>query len=83
MPMNKDQSIYNSDDAAALKLSAPEREAAKALLAKRPPVVPGTRAILSREKAVAWFDEVSAEMVRLGVTPTKVGAFCDLAGVPD
>jgi hypothetical protein len=83
--MSKDQSTYDSDAAAALKLSAPEREAAKALLAKRPPVVPGTRAIVSRAKAVVWFDEVSAEMKRLGIASDgiKTAAFCDLAGVPD
>lgn len=79
------QSSYDSDAAAALKLSAVEREAAKALLAKRPTVVPGTRAIMSRAEAVLWFNEVSDTMKRLGIESdhVKVAAFCDLAGVPD
>jgi predicted protein tyrosine phosphatase len=77
-------SEYESDAAAALKLTAEERDAAKALKAKRPEVIPNTRVIVSRHAALIWFDEVSAEMKRLKVTsdPVKVQAFCDLCGVP-
>jgi hypothetical protein len=66
-----------------LKLTGAQRAAAKALLERRPEVYPGTRAILNREEAVAWFHHVTAEMDRLGLPDDLVGPFCDVAGVPD
>jgi hypothetical protein len=78
-------SLYQSDAAASLQLSAEERLAAQDLKAARPEVYPGTRAILDRSAAVQWFNKVTESMRVLGIDrqPRKVAAFCDLAGVPD
>jgi len=66
-----------------MMLTAPERKSAAALLAKRPDVIPGTRVIPNRTLAVAWFKEVSAQIDALDIPRSRVGAFCDVAGVPD
>lgn len=79
------QSAYQSDSQAALQLSAKEREAAIQLKLERPETAPGSRAILNRAEAVAWYDKVCAMMRTLGIDRNmqKIAAFCDLAGVPN
>jgi hypothetical protein len=67
----------------ALMLTKREREAALALLQDRPAVIPHTRVIPIRSQAVAWFKEVSEKITELGIPAKRVGAFCDVAGVPD
>jgi hypothetical protein len=67
-------------------LNATQTLAAADLLTHRPEVVPGTRAILNRPAALAWYNRVTHVMEVVGIDPTdykKVNAFCDLAGVPD
>jgi hypothetical protein len=75
---------YESDAQAALRLTAQEREVALQLKHDRPEVLPGTRAILDREKQLIWYDKVTAAMKALGIDRNgKITAFCDLAGVAD
>lgn len=79
----KSTQVYQSDTSAALQLTQLERDAALALKMKRPPVVPGSRAIINPTLASVWFKMVTDEMVKLKLDNAKVTAFCDLAGVPD
>lgn len=67
------------------RLTKAQREAALALLAKRPAVLPGTRAILDRDAQRSWHDEVYQEMQRNGVVGSQdlTHVFCDVAGVAD
>ena len=67
----------------AAALTKQQIAAATALLSKRPAVIPGTRAIIDRTAQVAWFNEVTETMHKLGVDHARVNAFCDLAGVAD
>jgi hypothetical protein len=64
-------------------LSHKQRKAAEALLAIRPAVLPGTRAIIDEAKEKEWYDKVTTKVLRLGLSPEQVAAFCDIAGVPD
>lgn len=65
-------------------LNTDQAAAARRLLEARPPVLPGTRAILNRPRAIAWYHAVSSAMVAWGVKdPDQVREFCDLAGVAD
>jgi hypothetical protein len=66
-----------------LRLAQEQRDAAIALLERRPTVLPGTRVILDRAEAVSWFREVTATMNRLKLPESLTDAFCDVAGVPD
>lgn len=75
--------VYQSTPVAALQLSMEQRTRALELLAIRPPVVPGTRAIISQAEAKRWFDLVSFATRELKLQDNQVAAFCDLAGVPD
>lgn len=63
-------------------LSDKQRKAAEALLAIRPPVIPGTRAIVDEALEKEWYDKVTAKVLRLGISHKQVAAFCDVAGVP-
>lgn len=65
------------------KLTKQQAEAADVLLQKRPPVIPGTRAIVDAKAQRTWFDEVTATMTAVGIERSQVNAFCDLAGVAD
>jgi hypothetical protein len=66
------------------RLTDQQRGAASRLFAARPPVVPGTRAVISDRMRADWYEEVTRAMERLDVSgPDAVAAFCDLAGVPD
>jgi len=58
-------------------------EEATKLLQERPPVVPGTRAIIDRNAAKAWYDRVTLAMEKFSLTGRDVYTFCALAGVPD
>lgn len=65
-------------------LNEKQRAAAVALLAARPEVVPGTRAIINAHECRAWYDEVTRAMGTEGViTDEDVNEFCNTAGVPD
>jgi hypothetical protein len=66
-----------------LRLNATQRFAATALLAERPLTIPGTRVILNREQQLIWFAKVTASIEELNLPKGLVGAFCDVAGVPD
>lgn len=58
--------------------------AASDLLASRPEVYPGTRAIVDETARMRWYDQVSEAMTRLRVnTANAVSEFCELAGVAD
>ena len=61
-----------------------QRGAASHLFAIRPPVVPGTRVVLSNKMREHWYGEVTDTMHKQKVTsPEQVKEFCDLAGVPE
>jgi len=64
-------------------LTKTQRDAAKALLAARPAVIPGTRVCIDRAKCTEWFSAVSLKIKDMGVAGHGVGEFCDIAGVPD
>lgn len=64
-------------------LTKRQKKAAATLLAKRPMVVPGTRAIIREAEAAAWHDLVTKAAIELKLTPQQVPAFCDAAGVAD
>lgn len=69
----------------AQQLTTEQTEAARKLLAARPAVLPGTRAIINDRARVAWYKQVTAEGMRLDVfkSPETIAAFCDAAGVAD
>lgn len=65
-------------------LTTDQKLAARQLLAQRPLVIPGTRAIPNETARREWFDSVFAEMrIHAVNTPREIKEFCDLAGVPD
>lgn len=64
-------------------LTKQQAAAASVLFQKRPPVIPGTRAIIDEAAQRTWFAEVTATMTAHGITRSQVTAFCDLAGVAD
>lgn len=64
-------------------LTKKQRDAAKALLAARPAVLPNTRVCIDRVANSKWFAAVSAKMIELKLIGHQVGEFCDIAGVPD
>lgn len=70
-------------DEAMIMLSDAQKSAAHALLASRPTVITGTRAITSQKQATAWHREVTDRMHELRVRPEDVQEFCDIAGVAD
>jgi hypothetical protein len=64
-------------------LTINQKKAAAALLKLRPPVLPGTRAILDATLCQAWYDIVTEQVLALKLNPQQIVAFCDAAGVPD
>lgn len=64
-------------------LTKTQRDAAKAMLAARPEVLPGTRVCIDRAANSKWFDAISAKMEELKLVGHQVSGFCDIAGVPD
>ena len=60
-----------------------QKKVAEELLASRPAVIPGTRAIVKYEDAVTWHDKVYGAMREYKVETRDVNAFCDIAGVAD
>jgi hypothetical protein len=64
-------------------LTDKQRAAAEALLVIRPPVLPGTRAILSATASNEWHDKVNAAIREHGIGRHNVNEFCDVAGVAD
>jgi hypothetical protein len=69
-----------------MSLTAEQCDAARRLLARRPPVLPGTRVIVEEAARRAWYARVTDTMRQVKVdlaAPADVAAFCDLAGVPD
>lgn len=66
-----------------MRLSKKARIAAEALLAKRPPVIPGTRFAPNQKAREKWYADVCAAMKEVNLPVSKTNAFCDVAGVPD
>lgn len=65
-------------------LTDAQKQTAVHLLEIRPPVIPGTRAIVGDAKRKTWFDAVYVAMTSAGITSAAdIAEFCDLAGVPD
>lgn len=64
-------------------LTKAQRDAAKAMLAARPAVIPGTRVCIDRNANTKWFKAVGNKMTELKLIGHQVGEFCDIAGVPD
>ena len=65
-------------------LTADQAKAANELFTRRPPVLPGTRAIYNTELREAFYATVTRTMVELKITnQTDVNEFCNLAGIPD
>ena len=64
-------------------LNDTQRAAAAALLAKRPAVVPGTRAIIDAAEKDRWYTEVTDKIRELRLPMTEVNEFCNEAGVAD
>lgn len=65
-------------------LTKEQKAGAIECLLARPPVFPGSRAIISTQAREEWYDRVSGAMARLGVAgAADVNYFCNLAGVPD
>ena len=79
----KKEPVYQSTPVATLQLTVDQRERALELLALRPEVVPGTRAIINQAEGRRWFSLVITAMIDLKVSDAQAQAFCDLAGVPD
>jgi hypothetical protein len=75
--------ITKADHVAGSDLTKKQRKAALALLAKRPAVLPGTRAILIAADQSHWHDLVTKAAIELRLNPAQIVAFCDLAGVAD
>lgn len=66
-----------------MALNDEQKKAAAALLAKRPPVHEGTKAIISARQSIRWHSQITDEMNRLRVAQNDSEEFCDLAGVAD
>lgn len=66
-----------------MALTDEQKHAAAALLAKRPPVIEGTKAIISSRRSIRWHNEVTDQMNRLHVAESDTEEFCDIAGVAD
>lgn len=65
-------------------LTGEQIAAAEVLLQERPPVIPGTRAIVDAMACERWYARVTETMERLGVNSYRaVNEFCDIAGVAD
>ena len=64
-------------------LTKKQLKAAQTLLAKRPAVLPGTRAIIHAADQAHWHDLVTKAAIELKLNPQQVVAFCDAAGVAD
>ena len=65
-------------------LTDEQTKLARDLLDARPPVFPGTRAILNETQKKAWYDMVCAAMTATSITgDADVATFCDVAGVAD
>jgi hypothetical protein len=65
-------------------LTKNQTAAADALKASRPPVIPGTNAIINADACRGFYTRVNDAMKDLGIdTSQLVNEFCDRAGVPD
>jgi hypothetical protein len=66
-------------------LTEAQKQAAKALLDIRPPVIEGTRVIVDDKLCKEWNDKVCAAQIEHGLTDNidDWWEFCDIAGVPD
>ena len=64
-------------------LNDAQREAARALLAARPTVLPGTKVIQDDSARSTWYRKVNLVMAEHKVAAKDVPEFCDIAGVPD
>lgn len=64
-------------------LTKDQIKAAKALRAKRPMVVPGSRAIIVQAEAKIWHDAVVAAIKEQRLKPQQVTTFCDVCGVAE
>jgi hypothetical protein len=66
-----------------MALTQAQKEAAQKLLEERPPVVPGTCAIIDQAQAETWQRKVVQIGREQGVTTQDWWQFCDIAGVAD
>lgn len=64
-------------------LTSEQRGAAHKLRRERPPVIPGSNVIVDSGQRSVWYDKVIETMKALGLKGRAIGAFCDVAGVPD
>jgi hypothetical protein len=75
--------VVAQDDPSYRGLTGDQKKEAKLLLKLRPPVLPGSRAILDAEAAKQWHALVVGKMNELRIDGPAIHDFCNIAGVAD